>query len=1158
MQKSMRKLLSLLLTLAMLLSMPLTVMAEEAVVSEETLPIVEEVAASETTESAELPSVEVPVTEEVVIEEVLVEEVPAVEEAPVVEAVVSAPVAVLAAVEEEAELFSAFSAQVGTYDAETETYAYGETVYTTFAEAMAAAELMAATDTTADVAVDIAGEDTLTAGLSVSGNVRVVVNADATLTAASEVVIDGGSNERTGSGAFFMVYAGTLTLENVSIKNMTRGATGSGAAINVQGGATATVTNGTFSGNTAQSGGALYNAGTLTLTDVTVTGNSAGGNGGAVFVGSDDTLTVVDGSFEGNEAAGSTGGGAIYAAAGSSVTVTGTAFEENKVTGSGGGGAINTRGTLTMTNAAFTENQSVNKSGGALYIYKSAAKVIATGCTFTGNVANNSGGAAYSDAIPDGESSFVQQDYTNCSFTNNVATTGSGGAICASWSNVKAQTIVEGCTFTGNTAPASTRASGVACGNIEWIDSKFVAPYTSLSSGMGDIRYATSCAVTASGTADLGVIKNGNKLTVEAASDKVTEITVAENSADITVTLSFEDLGSYDYTVTVNDVPQELTDSAFTLAAGTEKSVIKATPTPKAVLSVAQVGDDVFTTLEAAVEAANALDANTNVILLNDITYTQPTTIELGGKVRLYVAGGEQVTISGPLTLTGKEDATRYVAYITGAGSKLTLDGVTIDGYSRAAEGTYGALRVEKEAELVLNNVTARNVQACRGVVYVTSTGTKFTATNCTFEDNSAIFEYGGVISTYAAPIVTLTGCTFKGNTSATYGGAFATLNSAADGKYGAVVTMTDCVFENNTSGTAGGAVRLARATATLTNCSFTGNTAGSFGDDICISGSQMALTLAGTTSAADLEIYDDEAVTITIAEGATGAIDLSFTTQTMHAKYYADAETPLPLFAGDGFAAAYAAGKLTLENEAYELLSTGYLAFKGIASVNGVYFPTITDAINSITTEGTVVVADTGADITEEIFTMPGVTLDLNGQTVISTYPIIYNGSHIIDSSDGEGKLVCAKDALVVPTDNKALPVWVDEPDTGVDYYCFTALETINTKGSTAGGTYTYITRPEFNEDIAAMLGADGAAAHGLKVKILLKWDDSANTGYTEELPLVYSEDDVKAVYADNKAFYAYVTNYANYVDKSLEISVQVVSDTGVTFTVPATAIQE
>lgn len=1099
MQKSMRKLLSLLLTLAMLLSMPLTALAEEVVVSEEPLPIVEEVAASEATESAELPSVEVPVTEEVVIEEVLVEEVPAVEEAPVVEAVVSAPVAVLAAVEEEAVLMADPVAMIG------------ETTYETLDAAIAAAveglaegdvtiELLGDAEITAEVEfADAANELTITIADSVAGNVTVAVvpNAQlhfnntvakiAGLSATQNIVFDGtGQDAYTANRPLYIRNGADVTLDYVTFKNITvsSGTTGGVARLEA---AKLTCTNSTFTGNTGPSGGFLYcseSAGTLVVDNCVVSNNKATISGGA---------------------------GAIQGRLTETATITNTKFIENSNTTGGYGTAMRIYdGTWTIENCEFTGHS----GAGRATIYMGTGS---SNASTTQNVT-----------------------LKNCEFTDNSSNySGNGGEIYM----YKGGTV---------TLQGTVTMSG------------FDAPNQTLYSIYSN---NTGCKIILEGcTAELEGIRTPNPADYANAT-----VTIADPVENGPVTLSLP-VGSsqamrytvegynvnYDYTATVNDADAGMTNGVFELDAGSEELVIKVSAVEKETPYVAQVGSVGYETLEAAVEAANELGSNTNIVLLKDITYTEPTTIELGGKVRLYVDGGDQFTISGPLTLTGKEDATRYVAYITGAGSKLTLDGVTIDGYVRPSDSTYGALRVEKEAELVLNNVTAKNVQACRGVVYVTSTGTKFTATNCTFENNTATAEFGGAISTYAAPIVTLTGCTFKNNTSATYGGAFATINSATVGNYGAVVTMTDCVFENNTSGTAGGAIRLARATATLTNCTFTGNTAGSFGDDICISGSQMALTLAGTTSAADLEIYDDEAVTIKIAEGASGAIDLSFTTQTMHEKHYADAETPLPLFAGDGFAAAYAAGKITLENKAYSLLDTGYLKLKGIASVDGVYYPTVTDAIMAVTGEGTVVLANLGVDIVEEILTLPGVTLDLNGQTIVSTYPIIYNGSSIIDSTDGAGKLVCAKNDLVVPTDNKYLPIWVDEPDPGVDYYCFTALDTINTKGSTAGGTYTYITRPEFNEDIAAMLGADGAAAHGLKVKILLKWDDSANTGYTEELPLVYTEDDVKAVYADNKAFYAYVTNYANYVDKSLEISVQVVSDTGVKFTVPATAIQE
>ena len=69
---------------------------------------------------------------------------------------------------------------------------------------------------------------------------------------------------------------------------------------------TLTVTNSTFSGNSAGgSGGAIYNAGTLTVTNSTFSGNSAPAarrrHGGAIF-NDGGTLTVTNSTFSGNSA----------------------------------------------------------------------------------------------------------------------------------------------------------------------------------------------------------------------------------------------------------------------------------------------------------------------------------------------------------------------------------------------------------------------------------------------------------------------------------------------------------------------------------------------------------------------------------------------------------------------------------------------------------------------------------------------------------------------------------------------------------------------------------------------------------------------------------------------------------------------------------------
>lgn len=343
---------------------------------------------------------------------------------------------------------------------------------------------------------------------------------------------------------------------------------------------------------------------------------------------------------------------------------------------------------------------------------------------------------------------------------------------------------------------------------------------------------------------------------------------------------------------------------------------------------------------------------------------------------------------------------------------------------------------------------------------------------------------------------------------------------------------MTDCVFENNTSGTAGGAIRLARATATLTNCTFTGNTAGSFGDDICISGSQMALTLAGENTIADLEIYDEEASTIKIAEGASGAIDVSFTTAAMHAKHYADADPVMPLFTGDGFAAAYTAGVLTLENEDYRLLSNGHLEFKGAAKIGDTYYADYA-AANAAAKSGDTIVLT--ADATVAALTIKaGVTLDLNGKTVTAPMAAAFAGAGIVDSSAKDsGKLVCPKDKLAVMGELPALPLWVDEGE-GAGYYFFATPE-YKVETYEADGTFTYLFLPRLGAKAEELLGTNGAEAIGAKFMIRLANDTGVTVDSWENLR--FSEEDIMTVYGEQKAFFVKLTGYESFANLTIQV---------------------
>ncbi len=132
----------------------------------------------------------------------------------------------------------------------------------------------------------------------------------------SNMAVNGGSVTRYGGAIYFS--GSTLKMDAVTVSGSK--AYYAGGGIYVSG--TATLTNCTISGNTAEgfnqigSGGGIYVSGTATLTNCTVSGNTAGGSrsrrGGGIFVSGTATLTNC--TVSGNTA--DLGGGGIYQSGG--------------------------------------------------------------------------------------------------------------------------------------------------------------------------------------------------------------------------------------------------------------------------------------------------------------------------------------------------------------------------------------------------------------------------------------------------------------------------------------------------------------------------------------------------------------------------------------------------------------------------------------------------------------------------------------------------------------------------------------------------------------------------------------------------------------------------------------------------------------------------
>jgi predicted outer membrane repeat protein len=290
---------------------------------------------------------------------------------------------------------------------------------------------------TVDFQPGLSGTITLTTG-------ELDVNQDVTLEGpgASVITVSGNNASRVFNIGKFTVSISGLTISDGSVPNVY------GGGINNLG--TLTVTDCTFSNNSASGGGGIYNDGPLTVTDSTFSGNSASNpNYGGGGIDNRSTLTVTDSTFSGNYGAANGGGGGILNAG--MMTVTDSIFNGNSLTTYGAGGGIFNEGTSTSAvfDSTFSGNSASGQgpasgfildTGGAIY---NGGPLTVIDCTFAGNSANNAGAGG---GIANGLRGTLA--VTDSTFSGNSANNGGiGGGI----NDLGTLTITDS-TFSGNSA----------------------------------------------------------------------------------------------------------------------------------------------------------------------------------------------------------------------------------------------------------------------------------------------------------------------------------------------------------------------------------------------------------------------------------------------------------------------------------------------------------------------------------------------------------------------------------------------------------------------------------------------------------------------------------------------------------------------------------
>src|SRR5215469_4084948 len=227
--------------------------------------------------------------------------------------------------------------------------------------------------------VSSCNEGSLLTAVSGGGMVTFTCSGTITLTATitifADTTIDGTGQNVTISGGnavrVFILSSGVkLNLKKITIANGNTSQSGGGI---FNDGGSLTVSNSTFTGNRAGGDGGGI-AGTVIVANSKFIDNSATGGGGAI-VGA--ALTISNSTFTDNTAS---RGGGIWCF-GPLNTVANSAFNGNSAVV--GGGGINNNGALTVINSTFTDNSAPSGGGGIFDSFGDPSTV--TNSTFSGN-----------------------------------------------------------------------------------------------------------------------------------------------------------------------------------------------------------------------------------------------------------------------------------------------------------------------------------------------------------------------------------------------------------------------------------------------------------------------------------------------------------------------------------------------------------------------------------------------------------------------------------------------------------------------------------------------------------------------------------------------------------------------------------------------------
>lgn len=649
------------------------------------------------------------------------------------------------------------------------------------------------------------------------------------------------------------------TFENIDISSQGDTQNGYGSGV-YNTGTINSITNNTYSGNTAFNGGGLYNSGLINAIENAVfSNNTALQNGGAIYNATSEASgiqEIVSAEFSGNKA---TMGGAIYNdnilglnAYKGNVNFTNNSAKQGGAIYNSENGFIPT----SFSNMAFKSNNAENVGGaifnrGVLFLGNDESSTI-----FENNTAGNAGGAIFNTQY----SGLLVE---NVDFINNSTTkeNGSGGAI----SNSAISLEIKNSRFTGNSAyhektvqdenqKESIVKSG-AGGAIQNLGGDFVVDNTTFTENKageygGAIFHAGTGTVTAS-TFNKNSSTNGGAIALRGASEdknatlNISESTFEANSAENGGALYNGLYGSLD-----------VANSKFTNNTATKSGgAIYNEGSVKSIKGSSFVGNSAFSQTKSTTSNSNdyngvTISTNTTYISndgsggaiynkngdlnISDSTFENNKAayggaifVETGNNATLNISNSKFInntsynesTDKGTLNVDGQEYSWNNEHNGLGTGGAIasyadtTIENSEFTGNTTGEDG--GAIYTK-------GNLTIKNSTFKNNIAKSDSSGTNY---NYDYEKGEVLKEdydshdgYGGAIF-HNGDNLTIENSTFEGNIAGGEGGG--AIDTEAK-----VANITGSNFNSNSTSDIGGAISTSNTKLNIDSSKFDSNTA--------------------------------------------------------------------------------------------------------------------------------------------------------------------------------------------------------------------------------------------------------------------------------------------------------------------------------------------